>query len=136
MARIGFGAYHAISTIQRGVQMARIGFGAYNAISTMKREAGLGGMAANGLSARKQQSNGKRGIPLTKKKNRSPAIEYLRRPTETWRRGNRRSRRPKKNRGAAIKDHAGQLTNRGMAIDFHAGQKKNRGAAIEYRAGL
>ncbi len=48
--------------------MARISFGAYHAISTMKREAGLGAMAANGLSARKQQSNGKRGIPPTKRK--------------------------------------------------------------------
>jgi hypothetical protein len=48
--------------------MARISFGAYHAISTMEREAGLGAMAANGLSARKQQSNDKRGIPPTKRK--------------------------------------------------------------------
>jgi hypothetical protein len=65
-------------------------------------------MAANGLSARKQQSNGKRGIPLTKRKiavrqwSIAPANRKSRRgnrrscrPKEKSRHGNRGSRRPK-----------------------------------------
>ncbi len=136
MARIGFGAYHAISTIQRGGsngpdRLRRLSRPKYNEKGGWSRRDG-----SKWPQRKKAAIKWQMGDPADQKKNHGAAIEYC--PGQQKHHnvaiGDHASL--KKHHGVAIKDHAGQLKNHGAAIDFHAGQKKNRGGAIEYRAGL
>jgi hypothetical protein len=91
-------------------------------------------MAANGLSARRQQSNGKQGIPPTKRKiaARQSSIAPANR---TSRHGNQRSRRPEEKIAARQStDHAGQKKklrhgNQGSRWPLQKSRRSNRGIA-------
>jgi hypothetical protein len=88
-----------------------------SAISTVKRGADLGVMAANGLSARKQQSNGNRRIALAKRKIAVQQSGQSRRQKEKLWRGNW-GIRPAKRKIVA------------QQSGIYASQKNNCGAAI------
>jgi hypothetical protein len=130
MGRIGFGAYHTTSTIQRG---GSNGPDRLRRLSRHKHSEKGGWSWRDGREwpqRKKAAIKWQTGDPADQKKNRGTAIEY--RPSQQKHRGVAIGDRAglKKNCCAAIEDRAGQLTNCGTAIDFHAGQKKNRGAAI------
>jgi hypothetical protein len=93
---------------------------------------GLRQMAANGLSTRKQQSNGNLGITPANWKNCGAAIVRSRRPKEKLRHGNQRIALAKRKIAARPSGyHAGLFKKIAVRQSgYRAGLFKNHGAAI------